>query len=96
MADIQPFVNLQLPKGTENKNLEKFIQLTSCIQVAGIAVADRHTYLHLHLSGGALTYFDQLLEVTRTKYDNATTTLRERYRNDQCVQLQKLLFQPEK
>ena len=50
--------------------MEFIRQLTSCIQIAGIADADRHTYLHLHHKGGALTYSDQLSEVTRTDYVN--------------------------
>ena len=86
MAAIQPFVNLQFFKSTENENSEKFIkQLTRCIQIAGIADADCHTYLNLHLKKGALTCFDQLPEVTRTDYDSAVTTLQERYRNDQRI-----------
>ena len=87
-------MNLQPFKGTEKENLGEFIrQLTSCIQVAGIADADRPTYLHRHLKRGAPTYFDRLLEATRTDYDNALTALHERYNNDQRVLLQRLLFQ---
>ena len=97
MAAIQPFVILQPCKGTEKENFEEVIrQLNSCIDVAGIADADRHTYLHLHLKGGAVTYLDQLPETTRTDYANAITALRERYRDDQRVHLQKLLFQSRK
>ena len=61
MAAIQPFVNLQHFKDTEKENLEEFIrQLESCMQVAAIPDAQRHRYLHHHLKGGALSYFDQL------------------------------------
>ena len=97
MAAIQPFVNLQPFKGTEKENLEEFIrQLESCMHVAGIANADRHRYLHLHLKGGALSFFDQQPDATRNDYDVAIPALRERYLNDQRVQLQKLLFQARK
>ena len=66
MAAIQPFVNLQPFKGTETENLNEFLrQLESCTNIAGINNADRHRYLHLHLKGGALTYFDQLPQATR-------------------------------
>ena len=93
MAAIQPFVNLQPFKGTEKENLNEFIrQLESCIQIAGINNDDRHQYLHLHLKGGALTFCDQLAQATRENYDLAVTALRERYQNDQRVQLQKLVF----
>ena len=97
MAAIQPFVNLQPFKGTEKENLNEFIrQLESCIQIAGINNDDRHQYLHLHLKGGALTFFDQLAQATRENYDLAVTALRERYQNDQRVQLQKLVFSARK
>ena len=53
MATIQTFVPF---KGTEKENFEEFLrQFPSCIQVAGTADADCHTYLQLHLKGGALT-----------------------------------------
>ena len=68
-------------------------QLTSCIQVAGVAKADRHSHLNLHLKRGASTFFDQLLRASREYYDDAITALRSRYINDQRVQLQKLVFQ---
>ena len=97
MAAIQPFVNLQPFKGTEQENLEEFIrQLESCMQVAAIADAQRHRYLQLHLKGGALSYFDQLPVATREDYDLAIAALRQRYLNDQRIQLQKLLFQARK
>ena len=97
MAAIQPFVNLQPFKGTEKENTNEFLrQLASCIQIAGIANNDRHQYLHLHLKGGALTFFGQLPEATRVDYDLAVAALRERYQNDQRVQLQKLIFSARK
>ena len=97
MAAIQPFVNLTPFKGTEKENLEEFLrQLASCIQVAQVADADRHRYIHLHLKGGALSYFDQLPNVTREDYDLAIAALQARYNNEQRVQLQKLLFQARK
>ena len=97
MAAIQPFVNPQPFKGTEAENIEEFFrQLTSCMTVAGIPDANWHTYLHLHLKGGALAFFDQLPQATRDVYDDAVTALRERYKNDQRVQLQKLKFQARK
>ena len=97
MTAIQPFVNLQPFKGTEKENLNEFLrQLASCIQIAGIADNDRHQYLHLLLKGGALTFFDQLPEATRVDYDLAVAALRERYQNDQRVQLQKLIFSARK
>ena len=59
MAPIKQFVNLHLFKGTEVENMEEFFgQLTSCMQVALIPDANCHTYLHLHLKGGALALFD--------------------------------------
>ncbi|MEL7079647.1 MAG: DUF1759 domain-containing protein [Cyanobacteria bacterium J06582_2] len=97
MAAIQPFVNLQPFKGTETENLNEFLrQLESCTNIAGINDADRHRYLHLHLKGGALTYFDQLPQATRDDYDLAIAALRERYQNDQRIQLQKILFNARK
>ena len=97
MAAVQPFVNLQPFKGTEKENLQEFRrQLESCMTVAGIADAQRHRYLHLHLKGGALSYFDQLPAATRADYDLAIAALTERYQNDQRIQLQKLLFQARK
>ena len=97
MAAIQIFVNLQPFKGTEKENLNELPkQLASCIQIAGIANNDRHQYLHLHLKGGALTFFDQLPQATREDYDLAVAALRERYQNDQRVQLQKLIFSARK
>ena len=62
--------------------MDEFIrQLESCIVIAGTADADRHHYLHLHLEGGALT-FDQSLETP-----DGVAVLRERYQNDQRVEL---------
>ena len=90
MAAKQPFVNLQPFKVTEAENIEEFFrQLNSGMQVAGISDANRHTYLHLHLKGGALAFFDLVPQATREDYDNAVTALRERFKNDQRIQLQK-------
>ena len=97
MAAIQPFVNLQPVKGTENKNSNEFIrQLEGCIVIAGIADADRHLYLHLDLKGGALTFFDQLDAAIRNAYDDGVAALRERYLNDQQFHQQKLVFSASK
>ena len=93
MVAIQLFVNLQPFKGTEKEKInESLRQLASCMHIAGLANNDRHQYLHLQLKGGALTFFDQLPEATRVDYDLAVAAHRERYQNDQCVQLQKLIF----
>ena len=93
MAAIQPFVKLQPFKGTESENLNKILQhFKSCITIAGIADAERHRYFHLHLKGGALTFFDQQTDATRADYALAVAALRELYQNDQRVQLQKRLF----
>ena len=91
MAAIQPFVNLQLFKGTEKENLSEFIrQLESCIVIVGIADADRHRYLHLNLRGSALTFFDKLDADVRNAYDDVVAALRERYQNNQRIQLRNL------
>ena len=71
-------------------------QLESCIQVAAIPDADRHRYLHLHLKGGALTFFDQQPAAVREDYDQAVAALQARYQNEQRIQLQKLLFNARK
>ena len=93
IAAIQPFVNLQPFKGTKNENFDEFIrQLESCTEVAGIAEDQSHRYLHLHLKGGALTFFDQREAAVRDEYDAAVTALRNRYQNDQKTQLQKVLI----
>ena len=64
---------------TVQKKINEFLrQLASCIQIAGIANNDRHQYLHLHLKGGAITFFDQLPQTTREDYDLAVAALRER------------------
>ena len=97
MAAIQPFVNLQPFKGTEEENLNEFLrQLESCIQVAAEPNGERHRYLHLHLKGGALTFFDQQPAAIRDDYDQAVAALRNRYQNDQRIQLQKWLFNSRK
>ena len=97
MAAIQPFVNLQPFKGTEKENFDEFLrQLESCTQVAGIPNDQRHRYLHLHLKGGALTFFDQQEAAVRDDYDAAVAALRNRYQNDQRIQLQKILFNSRK
>ena len=97
MAAIQPFVNLQPFKGTEKENFDEFLrQLESCTQVAGIPDDQRHRYLHLHLKGGALTFFDQQEAAVRDDYDAAVNALRNRYQNDQRIQLQKILFNSRK
>ena len=97
MAAIQPFVNLTPFKGTEKENLQEFLrQLESCIQIADIEDDHRHRYLHLHLKGGALAFFDQLPAATRNDYDAAVAALQARYNNEQRIQLQKLLFQARK
>ena len=84
-------------KGTEKENLNEFPrQLESCIQVAGVPDADRHRYFHLHLKGGALTFFDQEEAATRDDYNQAVAALRDRYQKDQRIQLQKLLFNSRK
>ena len=93
MAAIQPFVNLQPFKGTENEFLR---QLESCTQVAGISNYQRHRYLHLHLKGGALTFFDQQEAAVRNDYDAAVAALRNHYQNDQRIQMQKILFNSRK
>ena len=96
MAAIQPFVNLQPFKGTEKENFDDFLrQLENCTKVAGIPNAQRHRYLHLHLKGGALTFFDQQEAAVRD-YDAAVEALRNRYKNNQRVQLQKILFNSRK
>ena len=64
-------------------------QLESFIQVAGVPDAVRHRYLHLHLKGGALTFFDQQEAAIRENYDQAVAALRTRHQNDQRIQLQK-------
>ena len=97
MTAIQPFVILQPVKGTEKKYLNEFIrQLEGCIVFAGIADADRHSYLHLHLKGGALTFLDQLDAATRNAYDDGVAALRDRCQNDQRFQQQKLVFSSRK
>ena len=84
-------------KGTEKENLNEFPrQLESCFQVAVVPAADRHRYLHLHLKGGALTFFDQQEAAVRDDYNQAVAALRDRYQIDQRIQLQKLLFNSRK
>ena len=84
MAAIQPFLTLQLFKGTESENIEKcFRHLASCLQVANIHADIRHQYLHLQLKGGALMFFDQLPEKTRNDFEQGDQALRNRYKNDQ-------------
>ena len=74
--------------------MNQFIrQLEIC---AGIADADRYRYLHLHLKGGVLSFFDQLDTVIRNAYENGVAALQERYQNDQRIQSQKLVFSARK
>ena len=97
MAHIQPIVNIQPFKGLETENFDEFErQLTSSIGVAGIADADRHLYLHLHLKGGALAYFDQMPAATRQDYDLAIAALRQRYVNPQRQELKRIVFHSRK
>ena len=97
MAARQPFVNLQPFKGREKGNLNEFLRpFEHCIQTAGIADGDRHQCFHLYLKGGDLIFFDQLPEVSRSDFDLAVTALRNRYQNDQRVQLRKLVFSAHK
>ena len=93
-ANITPVVNIPLFQGTENENFEEFEgQLVSSIGVAGIQDADRHLYLHLHLKGGALAYYDQLPQNTRQNYDAAIASLRQRYVNPQRAELQRIVYE---
>ena len=93
MGHIQPIVNIQPFKGLETENFDEFErQLTSSIGIAGIADADRHLYLHLHLKGGALAYFDQMPAATRQEYDLAIAALRQRCVNPQRQELKRIVF----
>ena len=75
-ANIAPVVNIPPFKGTDSDNFEEYErQLASSIGVAGIPENDRHLYLHLHLKGGALAYYDQLPEATRLNFDQAVASL---------------------
>ena len=56
------------------------------------ADADRELYLHLHLKGEALAYFDQTQAAIRQDYDLAITALRQRYVNPQRQELKQIIF----
>ena len=94
---IQPFLNLQTFSGAETENIDQFErQLRSCIGLAQIDAANQHLYLHLHLKGNALTFYDQLAQATREDLDLALTALRERYVGPERVEFYKLQFQNRK
>ena len=93
MAQLQPFINLQPFSGLESDNFNQFENpLRSCIGLAGVEEANRHLYLHLHLKGTALSFFDQLPEATRQNFDEALTSLRNRYVNPDRLESHKLKF----
>ena len=93
MAQLQPFINLQPFSRLESDNFNQFEnQLRSCIGLAGVHEANRHLYLHLHLKGTALSFFDQLPEATRQNFDEALTSLRNRYVNPDRLESHKLKF----
>ena len=71
-------------------------QLRSCIGLAKIDAANQHLYLHLHLKGNALTFYDQLAQATREDLDLALAALRERYVGPERVEFHKLQFQNRK
>lgn len=96
-AHLQPFINLTPFKGTDKENFPQFEnQLRSCLGVANVPDAQKVLYLHLHLRGGALSYFDQLPEATRGNFDLAITALRNRYNNPQRSELHKIVFSTRK
>ena len=81
----------------ENENFDEIErQLTSSIGVAGIADGDRHLYLHLHLKGGALAYYDQLAVPTRGDSDQVIAALRQRCVNPQRQKLKRIGFHSRK
>ena len=96
MANIQPIVNIPPFKGLESEKFDEFErQLNSSIGVPGIAVGDRHLYLHLHLKGGALANYE-LAAATRVDFDQAIAPLRQRYVNPQRQELKRIVYKSRK
>ena len=61
-VNVQPSTfQLNAFSGTEKESWDQFSkQLDSCIAYAKIQDGETKHFLHLHLKGGALSYFDQL------------------------------------
>lgn len=88
---VKPFA------GTDTENWTQFERLLrSSINLSGITPENSAGYLHLHLTGGALAFFDRLAEDDRTGYDRAIERLRERYANDNRAEIHRATFQSRK
>jgi hypothetical protein len=89
----RPYVTVAPFSGSEKENFEQFQrQLGSAILIGDVPVAQRVRFLHLHLTGGALLFFDQLQDDDTATIALATTALRARYANPQRHELHKLAF----
>jgi hypothetical protein len=60
--------------------------------VGHIEYDEKVLYLHLHMTGGALLFFDQMLENTSLDYDEAVQTLKRRYNSTSRRELHKITF----
>lgn len=79
--------------GTDKEDFERFArQLESSLEVTNTPVEQRARLLHLHLTGGALLFFDTLAENVRNRYAEAVRSLRNRYSNPNRVELHRITF----
>ena len=87
-------VNIKSFSGLETENFTQFENLLrSSVRLTELEANQCATYLHLHLTGGALAFFDQLPERTQRDYEATLTALRARYNSGNRTELHKITFQ---
>ena len=95
MAHAQ--INITTFSGSKTDNFNEFEQLiTGAIGVAAIAAAQQAKFLQLHLKGDALRYFLTLPEATRLVFEDSTTTLRNRFTQDDLREIRIIKLENQK
>ena len=97
MTQLQPSLNLTPFLGSEKDNFSQFErQFQSCNGLAATGENQQHRYLHLHLKGYAIVFYNQLTEAIREEWDQTFNALRNEYVYPDRIELYKLQFQSSK
>jgi hypothetical protein len=86
-----PNVSLKPFAGTEKEDFEQFQrQLKASIALSKIEEPDKVNLLHLHLTDGALLFFDQLVDNEKDTLNHALEALKNRYAGPNKVEIHRL------